>query len=90
MANFAAILYMVDEEKNKEYRPQHLEYLSTLENEGKIIAKGPFVDGAGGLVVYKAESLQEAQELAEKDPYVALGARRLELHEWNASFASQN
>jgi uncharacterized protein YciI len=34
------------------------------------------------LVIYLAESLQEATTLAESDPYVSQGARRLELHEW--------
>lgn len=82
MAHYAAILYMLDAEKNQEYRPQHLEYLAQLENEGKVFLKGPFLDGVGGLVIYKADSLQEAQEMAKKDPYVALGVRRLELHEW--------
>lgn len=82
MAYFAAILYMQDPERNQELRPQHLEYLEQLERQGKIFAKGPFVDGAGGLVVYIAESLEEAKVLAEQDPYVAEGVRRLELHEW--------
>lgn len=90
MAHFAAILYMLDAEKNQEYRPQHLEYLAQLENQGKVIAKGPFLDGAGGLVIYQAESLEEAKELAEKDPFVVLGARRLELHEWNATFSAKS
>lgn len=82
MAHYAAILYMLDAEKNQEYRPQHLEYLAQLEGEGKVFLKGPFVDGAGGLVIYKADSLEEAKEMAEKDPYVSEGVRRLELHEW--------
>lgn len=82
MAHFAAILYMLDAEKNQEYRPQHLEFLAQLESEGKVFLKGPFADGAGGLVIYKADSLEEAKELAEKDPYVVNGVRRLEMHEW--------
>ncbi|RXT04877.1 YciI family protein [Ammoniphilus sp. CFH 90114] len=85
MAHFAAILYMQDVEKNQEYRPQHLAYLEELAKQGKVHAKGPFVDGAGGLVIYVADSLEDAKELAEKDPYVIEGARRLELHEWKMS-----
>lgn len=82
MPHYAAILYMEKPELNQTYRPQHLEYLNNLERQGKIFAKGPFVDGAGGLVIYKAESLEEARQMAEKDPYVTEGVRRLELHEW--------
>ncbi|HZG14816.1 MAG TPA: YciI family protein [Candidatus Bathyarchaeia archaeon] len=82
MAHFAAILYMQDETKNQAVRPDHLAYLDELNSQGKIFAKGPFVDGAGGMVIYIADSLEEAKELAEKDPYVIQGVRRLELHEW--------
>lgn len=42
----------------------------------------PFADGAGGLVIDIADSLEEAKEMAEKDPYVVEGVRRLEMHEW--------
>jgi len=82
MAHFAAILYMQDETKNQTFRPDHLAYLEELNKQGKIFAKGPFLDGAGGMVIYIADSLEEAKELAEKDPYVVQGVRRLELHEW--------
>lgn len=82
MAYFAAILHMENPEKNQLFRPRHLEYLSELDKRGKIYAKGPFADGAGGMVIYIADSLEEARELAEKDPYVVEGVRRLELHEW--------
>ncbi|MBA4600995.1 YciI family protein [Thermoactinomyces mirandus] len=82
MAYFAAILHMENQEKNKTYRPNHLAHLEELEKQGKVFAKGPFADGAGGLVIYLADSLTEAEELANKDPYVVTGARRLELHEW--------
>jgi uncharacterized protein YciI len=82
MAHFAAILYMQDESKNQTFRPDHLAYLDKLSGQGKVFAKGPFTDGAGGMVVYIADSLEEAKKLAENDPYVIHGVRRLELHEW--------
>jgi uncharacterized protein len=82
MAYFAAILHMEKPELNQEYRQAHLDYLQALVEQDKVHLKGPFLDGAGGLVVYKADSLEEAQTLAEEDPYVKEGVRRLELHEW--------
>lgn len=82
MKYFAAILHMKDPSINQKYRPQHLSYLEKLEQEGKIHIRGPFADGAGGLVVYKAETFEEAKEMAENDPYIVHGVRRLELHEW--------
>jgi uncharacterized protein len=82
MTYYAAILHMLDKEKNLEVRPRHIEYLDKLDQEGKIFARGPFSDDSGGLVVYKADSYEEALLLAENDPHVILGSRRLELKEW--------
>ncbi len=83
MKYFAALLPMRDLEKSQEFRPAHLEFLERQSQEGKIFARGRFVDGAGGLIVYKAESLEEAKRTAMSDPYVVHRARSLELHEWD-------
>jgi uncharacterized protein YciI len=74
---------MLDSTKSQELRPRHLEFLGQKEKEGKIFARGRFADGAGGMVIYRAESIEEAKKIAESDPYVASGARSLELHEWD-------
>jgi uncharacterized protein YciI len=83
MKFFAAILMMKDIEKNKTFRPQHLEFLENKNKEGKIFARGRFTDNSGGMVIYKAESHQEAEALAKADPLIISGARTLELHEWD-------
>ena len=82
MKYFAALLYMLDEEKSRSLRPRHLAFLEERESRGQVFARGPFTDGSGGLVIYCASSLEDAQELAGSDPYVVEHARRLELHEW--------
>lgn len=82
MRYYAAILHMLDEKKNEEVRPEHIQYLDELDNKGKIFARGPFADGSGGLVVYKVDSYEEALALAKNDPHVVKGSRRLELKEW--------
>jgi uncharacterized protein YciI len=73
---------MRDSEKSQSLRAQHLDFLARKEREGKIFARGRFVDGAGGLVIYTADSLEEAKKVAESDPYLIGGARTLEIHEW--------
>jgi uncharacterized protein YciI len=83
---FAAFLRMQDPAKNQELRPQHLEFLQRSEKAGTIFARGRFADDSGGLVIYKAETLDAAKEIAGRDPYILSGARRLELHEWDAKF----
>ncbi|NEW08128.1 hypothetical protein GK047_19190 [Paenibacillus sp. SYP-B3998] len=87
MKYFAVFLQMKDEELSKQYRPEHLVYLEKLRNEGKIYANGRFVDGWGGLVIYKAETLEEAKILAEEDPIVKVGARHCQIHEWELVIA---
>ena len=83
MAYYAAILHMIDAEKNIEVRPHHIEYLNELDHKGKVFARGPFADGSGGLVVYIADTFEDALSLAENDPHVLHKVRRLELKEWN-------
>ena len=89
MKYFAAFLKMKDPEKNASYRQQHIDFLLQSEKEGKIFARGRFADSKGGLIIYMAPSLEEATRIAESDPYVALGARALEVFEWDMKVASK-
>ncbi|MFB3854626.1 MAG: YciI family protein [Vicinamibacterales bacterium] len=82
MAFFAAFLKMADPEKSARFRPDHKAFLEAREKEGKIFARGRFSDDAGGLVVYVADSLDEAMAIAQSDPYIVNGARTLEMHPW--------
>jgi uncharacterized protein YciI len=79
---FVALLRMKDPELSARHRPEHLAYLEGLERQGVIHARGPLLDGAGGLVIYDVADEAEARRLAEADPLVATGARQLELHPW--------
>jgi uncharacterized protein YciI len=64
-------------------RPKHLERLSTLQSQGRLILAGPHpaIDSedpaeagfSGSLVVAEFESLEEARAWADADPYVAAG-----------------
>lgn len=82
MRYYAAMLHMLDLEKNKKILPYHIEYLNKLDQQGKIWGRGPFSDKSGGMVIYIAENLEEAKYMAENDPHVLEGVRRLELKEW--------
>jgi len=80
---YVAMLPIIDQERNTEVRPAHLAYINKLFQEGKVVMAGPFTDKRGGMVIYKADTLEEAQRLAEADPAVTEGARTLELREWS-------
>lgn len=70
-------------EKRLAARPAHLERLSTLQNEGRLIIAGPHpaIDSedpgpagfSGSLIVAEFPSLDEAKAWADKDPYVSAG-----------------
>ncbi|WP_127580352.1 YciI family protein [Paenibacillus koleovorans] len=83
MKHFAVFLPMLDAAKSQQYRAEHLEYLAKRRSEGKIFANGRFVDGAGGLVIYMADSQDEVQDIVNQDPYVIQQARGYEIHEWD-------
>ncbi|MEH7384572.1 YciI family protein [Bacillus sp. JJ1521] len=82
MKYFAAISTMLDMNKNNQLRDAHLDYLNRLAKENKVFAKGKFSDGTGGLIIYKANSLEESNKMAKDDPFIIGGARSYEIHEW--------
>jgi len=83
MKYFAVFLPMKDEQKSKTHRQEHLDFLKDMRNAGRIFIYGRLVDGAGGLIIYQGESLEQVDEWAKQDPYVTLGARDYEIHEWD-------
>lgn len=69
---------MTDEEK--EVMTKHSEYVGKMFSEGKIVLAGPCLDGAYGMIIYKAKSLAAAQEMFDNDPAVKAGIMDMELH----------
>ena len=56
------------------HRPAHLVGMEALERDGRIRHAGPLLDEAGApvgsLILFEADSLAAARELAARDPYV--------------------
>ncbi|TVT28918.1 hypothetical protein FO441_01165 [Salinicoccus cyprini] len=82
MKYFAVFLPMKDQEKSSTFRNDHLNFLSDLRNKGTVFMNGKFSDGAGGLVIYTGDSLEEVTKIVKTDPYIIHGARDYEIHEW--------
>lgn len=87
MKYFAALSIMKDETKSQAFRQDHLTFLKQQTEAGKVLMNGRFTDGAGGLVIYQAESLKEVEAIVSRDPYVINGARDAEIHEWDMQTA---
>ena len=57
----------------------HVEHLKALDADGKLVLCGPFSDYPGGMVVFKADSYDQAILVAESDPFIAFGHKTYEL-----------
>ena len=82
MKLFACLLHMKSPELSQKYRPDHLAFLEEQHKKDNVTAYGKFADGAGGLIIYRAETLEDAEALVKQDPYVEKEARTYEIHEW--------
>ena len=70
-------------EKRLSVRPQHIERLKQLQDEGRLLTAGPMpaIDSdnpgeagfTGSTVIADFVSLEEAQAWANSDPYIAVG-----------------
>ena len=70
-------------EKRLEARPDHLQRLNRLRDEGRLVLAGPnpAIDSedpgpagfSGSLIVAEFDSLEDAQQWGDADPYVKAG-----------------
>lgn len=76
--------------------PDHLAYQADLERAGALAFAGPMSDESGehmqgmGMIVYRADSLEAAQSLAENDPMHKSGARSFVIRRWMINEGSLN
>ncbi len=69
---------------------QHVAFLKDLDARGLLELAGPFEDGLGGMLILRAESLEQARELAAADPFVRAGASTAEVRTWLLSTEENN
>ncbi len=76
--------------------PDHLAYQKKMEAEGKLAFAGPVSDSSGemmtggGMIIYRAGSLDEAKTFAENDPMHKAGARTFNVRCWLINEGSFN
>ena len=84
-------------EKRRATRPAHVARLDQLQNEGRLVIAGPHpaIDAAdpgpagfsGSLIVAEFESLEDARQWADADPYLAAGVyARVTVKPFNRAF----
>ena len=67
----------------------HLDNITRLAEEGKLVMAGPFLDDGAvrGIYIFDVETLEEARQLTETDPSIQAGALEMELRPWYGSAA---
>jgi uncharacterized protein YciI len=68
----------------------HVAHLKQLEQNGQLVLCGPFADYEGGMIVFRAESYEQAKAIAESDPFVTSGVEKYELRTWQLSCKENN
>jgi uncharacterized protein len=68
-------------------RPRHREFLQRLQEQGRLVAAGPWSDDSGALILLVAESVDEVEQWLAEDPYVIedVGGER-RIREWTPFF----
>lgn len=72
----------------KEILPNHLDYQKQMEKAGKLFLAGPLSDTTGeemtggGMIIYRASSIEEAMEITSNDPMHKSGGRTFTLRRW--------
>ena len=89
---FAAVIeYTRDKAKVAEVRPVHRQYLADLRQRGQLAASGPFTDDSGALIIYEADSREEAEQLLQGDPFHKNGIfQQYQLRPWNPVIANRD
>ncbi|MGM0667313.1 MAG: YciI family protein [Bacteroidota bacterium] len=69
----------------------HLDNITRMAQEGKLILAGPFLDSTEirGIYVFNVSGIEEAEELTRSDPAIKAGVLEMELHPWYGPAALQ-
>ena len=73
--------------------PKHLERQVELEKQGVLFAAGPMdpeTEGKPrtGMIIVRAQSFEQAREIADADPFHAAGLREYEVWKWTMNEGS--
>ncbi len=62
----------------------HYDFLQSLRDSQVLEQAGPFTDRSGGAYVIRAESLEQACEIAARDPLAVHDCSDVTVREWDA------
>ncbi|WP_420576317.1 YciI family protein [Ekhidna sp.] len=76
-----------DSTEAAELQRAHLDNITRMAEEGKLVLAGPFFDDweVKGIYIFAVETIEEAEELTKTDPAIQAGRLVMELHPWYGS-----
>jgi uncharacterized protein len=80
---------LTDSLQREELFKAHLKNIVRLEEEGKLLIAGPFLDDQPlrGIYIFDVTTIEEARQLTSTDPAIKTGTLIMELHPWYGSAA---
>lgn len=73
---------IVDKTTFDRYVPAHQEYVRNLITKGHQAKTGYWGDFGGGMLLFQADSLEDAKTIVAQDPLIFNHCVEYELHEW--------
>ncbi len=67
----------------------HLDNITKMAEEGKLVLAGPFLDDGDirGIYIFNVETIEDAEALTNSDPAIKAGSLVMELHPWYGTAA---
>jgi uncharacterized protein YciI len=73
---------VVDKATFDQHVPDHLAYVKNLVAQGHQAKSGYWAEYGGGMLIFQAASMAEAQVIVAADPLIKHRCVNYELHEW--------
>ncbi len=74
---------VLDSSTSAKIQSAHLNNIDSLHQAGKLVLAGPFGDDkGGGILILKAESLEEATNMCDSDPAIKNGRLNYTVRPW--------
>ncbi|WP_013322856.1 YciI family protein [Gloeothece verrucosa] len=73
---------IVEKKTFDQYVPAHKAYVKNLIDKGHKAKTGYWGELGGGMLLFEANSLEEAQKIVKHDPLIENKCVEYEIHEW--------
>jgi uncharacterized protein YciI len=73
---------IVDKATFDQFVPAHKAFVQQLNSQGHQATTGYWRKSGGGMLLFQAESLAQAQQIVDQDPLIINQCVEYDLHEW--------